>query len=123
MLLQRSISLLWAEMMLIHAQSQLRVYVGVQLRLVIVMGYLSDLAGLILPRLVARWSREDSVYITDLNLVVFRVEIVNTLAVKVGYLNRDILILNKQESLYKISTTFFAVALAMLSFRFLFLGT
>lgn len=87
------------------------------------MGYLSDLAGLILPRLVARWNREDSVYITDLNLVVFRVEIVNTLAVKVGYLIRDILILNKQESLYKISTTFFTVALAMLSFRFLFLGT
>ena len=123
MLLQRSISLLWAEMMLIHAQSQLRVYVGVQLRLAMVMGYLSDLPGLILLRLVVRWSREDSVYITDLNLVVFRVEIVNTLAVKVGYLNRDILILNKQESLYKISTTFFAVALAMLSFRFLFLGT
>lgn len=37
------------------------------------MGYLLDLAGLILPRLVARWNREDSVYIMDVNLVVVRV--------------------------------------------------
>lgn len=74
-------------MMLIHAQSQLRVYVGVQLRLAMVMGYLSDLPGLVLLRLVVRWNREDTVYIMDVNLVIVRVRIANTLVEKVGYLD------------------------------------
>lgn len=64
------------------------------------MGYLSDLGGLVLPRLVARWNREDSVYIMGVNLVVVRVKIANTLAEKVGYLIRDIIFFNKQASLY-----------------------
>lgn len=51
------------------------------------MGYLSDLPGLILLRLVVRWNREDIVYIMDVNLVIVRVRIANTLVEKVGYLD------------------------------------
>lgn len=44
--------------MLIRVQSQLQVCVGVQLSLVMVMGYPLDLAGPILLHLVARGNRQ-----------------------------------------------------------------